>query len=61
MTVATGFDDRLLPGAGRNGVVIPIKLESSVSGGFIHKEFVTIHGNAIFKKKLFILSSSSKV
>ena len=30
-------------------VVIPIKLESSVSVGFIHKEFVMIHGHTILK------------
>ena len=31
-------------------VVIPIKLEFSASIGFIHKEFVTMHGNTILKK-----------
>ena len=30
-------------------VVIPIKLEFSASVGFIHKEFVTMHGHTIFK------------
>jgi hypothetical protein len=28
-------------------VVIPIKLEFSESVGFIHKEFVTLHGHTI--------------
>ena len=31
-------------------VVITIKLEFSASVGFIHKEFVTIHGHTILKK-----------
>ena len=30
-------------------VVIPIKLEFSVSVGFIHKESVTMHGHTILK------------
>ena len=30
-------------------VVIPIKLEFSASVGFIHKEFVTMHGQTILK------------
>ena len=30
-------------------VVIPIKLESNASVGFIHKEFVTMHGHTILK------------
>jgi len=30
-------------------VVIPIELESSASVGFIHKEFVTMHGHTILK------------
>jgi hypothetical protein len=30
-------------------VVIPIKLEFSAPVGFIHKEFVTIHGHTILK------------
>ena len=30
-------------------VVIPIKLEFSVSVGFIHKESVTMHGHTIVK------------
>ena len=29
--------------------IIPIKLEISASVGFIHKEFVTIHGRTIVK------------
>jgi hypothetical protein len=33
------------------GVVIPIKLEFSASVGFIDREFVTIHGHTILKKK----------
>ena len=31
--------------------VIPIKLEFSASVGFIHKEFVTMHGHTILKPK----------
>jgi len=35
-------------------VVIPIKLEFSAPVGFIHKEFVTMHGHTIVKKpKMF--------
>jgi hypothetical protein len=33
-------------------VVILIKLEFSVSVGFIHKEFVTMHGHTILKNHL---------
>jgi hypothetical protein len=32
-------------------VVIPIKLEFGASLGFIHKEFVTMHGPTILKYK----------
>ena len=35
-------------------VVIPIKLEFSASVGFIHKEFVTMHGHRIVKKNWFL-------
>jgi hypothetical protein len=34
-------------------VVIPIKLEFSASVGFIHKEFVTIHGHTIVKLQYY--------
>jgi hypothetical protein len=33
-------------------VVIPIKLEFSASVGFIHKEFVTMHGHTVVKSLL---------
>jgi hypothetical protein len=36
-------------------IVIPIKLEFSASVGFIHKEFVTIHGHMILKFPTHIL------
>ena len=36
-------------------VVIPIKLEFSASVGFIHKEFVTMHGHTILKKTFDVI------
>ena len=33
-------------------VVIPINLEFNASVGFIHKEFITVHGHTILKKTL---------
>ena len=33
-------------------MVIPIKLEFSASVGFIHKEFVTMHGHMILEHKV---------
>ena len=52
----TSADLRLrTPDDGRKGrpihcrVVIPINLEFGVSVGFIHKEFVTMHGHTILK------------
>jgi hypothetical protein len=39
-------------------VVIPIKLEFSASVGFIHKEFIMMHGHTILKFKVFFCLQS---
>ena len=33
-------------------VVIPVKLELSVSVGFIHKESITMHGHTVLKSNV---------